>query len=109
MRARLCEGRGRTFKSCQVHHDFLRSGRVGRQESLKLFYVGSNPTSVAKFANPLFSWNENGRNTKVRVCEKITHAKAQSRKALPRFKGFLCVFAPLRETTFLAFRPAKQF
>jgi len=23
--------------------------------------------------------------------------------------GFLCVFAPLRETNFLAFRPARQF
>jgi len=34
---------------------------------------------------------------KVRVFEKIAHAKAQRRKALPRFKGFLCAFAPLRE------------
>ena len=35
---------------------------------------------------------------KVRVCEKIAHAKAQRRKALPRFKGCLCIFAPLRQT-----------
>ena len=27
----------------------------------------------------------------------ISRAKAQRRKALPRFRGFLCVFAPLRE------------
>src|SRR5260370_23890857 len=33
MRARLCEGRGRTFKSCQVHQfkqKILRSGRAGK-------------------------------------------------------------------------------
>ena len=50
MRARLCEGRGRTFKSCQVHQ-FENSYGVAeleRRESLKLVYVGSNPTSVAK-------------------------------------------------------------
>jgi len=28
---------------------------------------------------------------------QISHAKAPRRKALPRFNGFLCVFAPLRE------------
>jgi hypothetical protein len=31
------------------------------------------------------------------VIKNITHAKAQRRKALPRFQGFLCAFAPLRE------------
>jgi len=41
--------------------------------------------------------------------EKISHAKAQRRKALPRFKDFLCAFAPLREKNFLAFGRAKQF
>jgi hypothetical protein len=28
--------------------------------------------------------------------------KAQRRKALPRFQGFLCAFAPLREKSFSA-------
>jgi hypothetical protein len=32
---------------------------------------------------------------------KNSRAKAQSRKALPRFKGFLWAFAPLRENVFL--------
>ena len=49
MRARLCEGRGRTFKSCQVHQSRNSYGvaELERRESLKLVYVGSNPTSVA--------------------------------------------------------------
>src|SRR5437899_11594615 len=48
-RARLCEGRGRTFKSCQVHQfkDSYGVAELERRESLKLVYVGSNPTSVA--------------------------------------------------------------
>jgi hypothetical protein len=34
---------------------------------------------------------------KVIFSEKIFHAKAQRRKALPRAEGVLCAFAPLRE------------
>src|SRR5215216_5117224 len=34
--------------------------------------------------------------------EEDSHAKAQRRKALPRFQGFLCAFAPLRENVFSA-------
>ena len=54
IRARLCEGRGRTFESCQVHQSTKSYGvaELERRESLKLVYVGSNPTSVAKLANP---------------------------------------------------------
>jgi hypothetical protein len=37
-----------------------------------------------------------------RLCtKKISRAKAQRRKALPRCQGFLCVFARLREKNFL--------
>ena len=36
--------------------------------------------------------------------EKISHAKAQRRKALPRFKDFLCAFAALREKNFSCHR-----
>jgi hypothetical protein len=37
---------------------------------------------------------------KVPYAEKISPAKAQRRKALPRFLGFLCAFAPWREKCF---------
>jgi hypothetical protein len=36
-----------------------------------------------------------------RQIDNISRAKAQRRKALPRFHGFLCVFAPLRESFYV--------
>src|SRR6185369_4013418 len=36
--------------------------------------------------------------------EKVSHAKAQRRKALPRFNRFRCAFAPLREKYFFKAR-----
>jgi hypothetical protein len=40
---------------------------------------------------------------------QISHAKAQRRKALPRFNGFLCAFAPLRGNLSLAKAISKLF
>jgi hypothetical protein len=38
----------------------------------------------------------------ITIYEKMLPVKAQRRKALPRFQGFLCAFAPLREKSFSA-------
>jgi hypothetical protein len=41
------------------------------------------------------------------LLENVSHAKAQRRKALPRFQGFLCAFAPSREKSLFGMTVAK--